>query len=149
MTTVFYTADETATEVVAMRAAERFDAGTVVALSGKLGSGKTVFVRGIARALGISSPITSPSFTIVSEYEAAVPLVHVDLYRTGSDEELELLGIEEIFAKQAVVAIEWAEKGASFLPEPHIRVLIEITEDGRQITIEGIDFDDVGDRHSD
>ena len=137
MATSYIFADESDTERFGSNLAGRLMNGSIVALYGPLGAGKTVVVRGIARALGIEEPVTSPSYTIVSEYEAAVPLIHIDLYRTSSDEELELLGFEEIISKSGIVAIEWAERADRFLPADSIRVYISVREDGREITIEG------------
>jgi len=134
------TRTERETEEIGSALASDLSPGTVVALTGPLGSGKTVIVRGIARSLGIAEAVTSPSFTIVSEYEAPTPLVHVDLYRTGSDEELELLGLDEILARPAIIAVEWAEKATSFIradDESVIRVRLRIDGSEREVTIEG------------
>lgn len=132
------TEDAEATEAVARKIGSWLRQGSIIALTGPLGSGKTVFVRGIARGLGIEEPVTSPSFTIVSEYDAPLPLVHIDLYRTGSDEELELLGFEELLARPAVIAIEWAEKAMAHLPDQRIDVAFQIAGEERVITIDGI-----------
>lgn len=111
-------------------------AGSVVVLTGQLGSGKTVFVKGMAEGLNIESDITSPSYTIASLYEGDLPLSHIDLYRTGTDEELELLGFEELSETRGITAIEWGEKAASFLDESVITVSITIGEgERRTITI--------------
>ena len=135
------TNSEYKTQELAQKLAEKFKAGTVIALHGALGVGKSVFVRGIARGLGIEEAVTSPSFTIVSEYEAEIPLVHIDLYRTESNEELELLGFDELISRPAVLAIEWADKCVDFLPDNYIRVDIVIEGDARKISIDGIEYE--------
>ncbi|QJA06462.1 tRNA (adenosine(37)-N6)-threonylcarbamoyltransferase complex ATPase subunit type 1 TsaE [Thermosulfurimonas marina] len=101
------------TRALAEALAQRLSAGDLVALIGDLGSGKTTFVQGLARGLGVPPEIyvTSPSFTLVNEYPGRVPLFHVDLYRI-SPEEVEDLGLSEMLS-QGVVVVEWAER----LPE--------------------------------
>jgi tRNA threonylcarbamoyladenosine biosynthesis protein TsaE len=122
----------------------RLQRGDVVALHGPLGAGKTTLVKGIARSLLIEDPITSPSFTIIAEYEGlleALPIVlyHVDLYRIGHPREIEDLGIEEILNGSGISVIEWAEKAQEFLPESAIRVEIVLLEgDNRTVQIEGL-----------
>jgi tRNA threonylcarbamoyladenosine biosynthesis protein TsaE len=111
----------------------------VIALSGPLGSGKTVFTKGIAKSLGITEEITSPTYTIVSEYSGDLILYHMDLYRTETDFELEHLGINEFLFGQGVTVIEWSEKAAAFLPEETIFVTIKIQDnETRSIHISGI-----------
>ena len=115
--------------------------GDTVCLTGELGTGKTAFTGGIARALEIEGYITSPTFTIVNEYhEGRVPLYHFDVYRIGSPEEMYEIGFEEYLAGDGVVIIEWAELIESILPEQYISVKIERDEknlqDGRWITFD-------------
>ncbi len=120
--------------------------GAVLSLEGPLGSGKTVLVRGIARALGIEEPVTSPTFTLVSHYRVPGPgagrpadLYHVDLYRLDGETEIEELGLDELMGGRGVVAVEWGEKAARFLPADAVRVRIAITgSGGREIRIEGL-----------
>ena len=108
-------------------------------MSGALGAGKTAFAKGVAQALGVQEDVTSPTFTIVSEYSGRLDLFHADLYRIGSPEELELLGFEEIIANDGVTIVEWPEK-ATELPDDTVRVTLSICEDdSRKITIEGED----------
>lgn len=126
------------------RLGRRLKAGDVVCLYGELGSGKTVFVKGIASALGINArEISSASFTIISEHEARIPLYHIDLYRIGSEKELETVGIYDYIGGNGIAVIEWAEK----LPEIEgdIKVRIDILSGNkRKIVIEGADPDNSG-----
>ncbi len=113
--------------------------GDIIALHGSLGCGKTTIVKGIARGLGIDEEITSPSFTLISEYTGRIPLYHMDLYRIDNLEEFELLGAEEMLYGPGVSLIEWAEKIEQLLPEYHISITFFIDhENNRQIKIVGI-----------
>ncbi|UCF96422.1 MAG: tRNA (adenosine(37)-N6)-threonylcarbamoyltransferase complex ATPase subunit type 1 TsaE [Spirochaetaceae bacterium] len=122
----------------------RLGRGDVVALHGPLGAGKTTLVKGIARSLGIVESVTSPSFTLIAEYEGMQeerPLVlyHVDLYRISHAQEIADLGIEEILNGEGICVIEWAEKAAEFLPDSAIHVDITIKEGGeRSVEISGL-----------
>ncbi len=116
--------------------------GAVIVLSGPLGAGKTVFVKGIALGLGIDSPVLSPSYTIATEYSGRLPLKHIDLYRTGSDEELELLGFNELLDAEGVTVIEWGEKAINFLDAGVLRVTVTIHgENERRIDIANLNDD--------
>lgn len=97
-----------------------------MALEGPLGAGKTTLVKGIAEALGVAEPITSPTFTIVSEYAGRLPLYHVDLYRVGSHEEIELLGLEELLYGSGVSVVEWSDKAPELFVDP-LTVALSIT----------------------
>jgi tRNA threonylcarbamoyladenosine biosynthesis protein TsaE len=114
--------------------------GDVVGLYGELGAGKTIMVKGIARAFGIEErDIVSASFTIMSEYGTKPPFVHIDLYRIEKEEELFGLGLWEHIGSDGVSVIEWAEKAEGFLPEDTIRIrLTTLNEHTREITIEGV-----------
>ena len=96
-------------------------AAAVLALAGPLGSGKTCLVQGLARGLGLSGAVRSPTFTLIHEHRGPVPLSHVDLYRLEASE-LEGLGLEEIIDRPGVVAIEWAERAAGVLPPEHLLI---------------------------
>lgn len=129
---------------IGKRVALSLSPGTVVGLEGPLGAGKTTLVKGIARALGVVEEVTSPTFTLISEYPAVlggrpVPLYHIDLYRIAHTGELEDLGLDEILAGPGLAVIEWSEKAAAFLPEDSIRVSIGIGLDGaRRVEITGV-----------
>ena len=110
--------------------------GDVVALSGELGAGKTVFVQGLVRALGVTSGATSPTFVLVNEYRGRLPVHHVDAYRTASLAELLDLGVEEMMDGDGVTVIEWAEKAAPLLPARTIHVHIDgVGDEPRAIRI--------------
>lgn len=119
--------------------ASMIKSGSVIGLKGSLGAGKTVFVSGIADFLAIEDPITSPTFTLINEYEANIPLYHMDMYRIGSMDEFEILGIDHlIYGHSGISVIEWYEIVREYLPENLIEVEIKILEDGvREIRIEG------------
>lgn len=105
-------------------------------LTGDLGAGKTVFCKGIADALGVVEEVTSPSFTIVAEYDGRVPFVHIDLYRIDGPSQFVDLGVEEIVFGNAVTVIEWYERAEDELPADLLVVRIELLEDdSRRITI--------------
>lgn len=118
--------------------------GDVVALTGDLGAGKTVFCKGIGEALGIpAARITSPSFTIVTEHPGGrIPFRHVDLYRLDSEREAEEIGLEEAFGEAGACAVEWAERIENLLPTGCIRVTLLVSderEEDRRITVEATD----------
>ncbi len=128
------------TESIAIELAKEAKAGSVYTLSGDLGAGKTVFARGFARGLGIMSPVTSPTFTLVNEYKKGrLPLYHFDVYRLGEAEELYDTGFEDYLENGGVVLIEWAERIEELLPRPYFYISIEKDlsrgEDFRLITL--------------
>jgi tRNA threonylcarbamoyladenosine biosynthesis protein TsaE len=126
------------TESVGEALGEVLTGGEVLAYTGDLGAGKTAFTRGLARGLGITQRITSPTFNIVNEYEdGRLPLFHFDLYRLGGAEELFDIGWEDYLARNGVCAVEWSENAEDVLEDP-ITVSIRRgeTDDQRIITIE-------------
>src|SRR5262245_23693657 len=127
------------TLAVAKAVGELLRPGDVVSLAGDLGTGKTVFARGVARALGVSDPVVSPSFTIVREYEGRVPVVHVDVYRIGTFQELHDLGFEEVVREDAVTLVEWGDAVDRMLPADRLEVRLAAGagDDERVIEIEG------------
>jgi len=103
--------------------------GDVVVLAGDLGAGKTTFAQGVATALGIDEPVTSPTFTIVHEYDGRIPLAHVDVYRLDTLGELHDLGFEEIVDDTRVTLIEWGDMVAQALPTDRLLVRLELVVD--------------------
>jgi tRNA threonylcarbamoyladenosine biosynthesis protein TsaE len=107
--------------------------GSVVALTGGLGAGKTCLVKGIARGLGIREEVTSPTYTIVSEYAAGkLPLYHIDAYRLGGDDDFQALGGDEYVYGGGIAVIEWSDRIPASIPRSALRVSIAILEDGRR-----------------
>ena len=134
MTFVTKTAKETIT--LGKRIGEKLTPGAVLALEGTLAAGKTTITKGIAEALGITENITSPTFTLISEYEGRLPLYHMDVYRLDSAEDFINLGTEDLLYGKGISIIEWGEKVRSELPKSTITVSLEIQQDGsRTITI--------------
>ena len=131
---VSHSADETFT--LGRDFAASLSAGDIVALHGGLGAGKTVFVKGIAAGLGIVDTVTSPTFAILKQYDADVPLSHFDLYRIEDDEELRHIGFYEQIGGNGISVIEWAEHAAHLPPCIHVH-LSGSGADTRTITVEG------------
>lgn len=112
----------------------------VLALHGNLGGGKTCFVQGLAAALGIDRPVTSPTFTLVHEYRGSRPLVHVDLYRIRNSDDAVMLGLEEYFESEGITAVEWAERALELFPSDTIHLHFETMDDehARRITVKSV-----------
>lgn len=125
----------------------RLRGGDVVALIGDLGAGKTAFAQGVGEALGVTGPMTSPTFTLIHEYIAQlkgtkVRLIHMDLYRLQRPEEAEVIGVEDAFVEDAVCLIEWPEIAEDYLPEDRLDVeIIGSGEQSREIIFRAEDFD--------
>ena len=128
------------TAAIAAELAAGLRPGDVVLLRGDLGSGKTTFVRGAARALGVAGPVTSPTFTIGQRYEGAVPISHLDLHRLASDHGLEAEDpalLDDYLTADAIAFVEWPEPAAPLIAEPAAVVTLEHGGgDVREITIE-------------
>lgn len=138
MTTIQITTQSTAeTEAFAEKFAESLGGGEVLLLKGEMGAGKTHFVKGLARGLGIEDVVTSPTFALHNEYSGRLTLNHFDFYRIDDSREIELLGLNELFFdKSAVAAIEWSERVSDLLPKDCIIVSIDkINDDARCITV--------------
>ena len=133
-----HSADET--QALGQKLAKRLAPGDVIAYFGDLGAGKTAFTRGLAQGLGITDPVTSPTYTIVNEYlSGRIPLFHFDMYRLSSSDELFDIGWEDYLSRGGVCAVEWSENVADALQDA-IRVTIEKDADEpdtRHITITG------------
>jgi tRNA threonylcarbamoyladenosine biosynthesis protein TsaE len=135
------------TEELAAQLAATLEPGDVVTVSGELGSGKTTFVRGDCRALGVVEPVTSPTFTIGHRYHGRVDVSHLDLFRFRDVSAAEWGDLEPYF-DDAVVFVEWPEAGAGVLPPPRVAVRLEHGEGGTRLVT--IDRDaDPGVRHGD
>lgn len=106
----------------------------IICLEGELGSGKTMFTKGIATALGIKENITSPTFNIIKEYEGGeMPLYHMDVYRLNGN--VEGLGLEEYFNKNGIVVIEWADTIKSVLPKERLDIKFKVVGENKRILI--------------
>jgi tRNA threonylcarbamoyladenosine biosynthesis protein TsaE len=121
-----------ATEELAAQLATKLDVGEVVTVSGDLGSGKTTFVRGACRALGVDGPVTSPTFTIGHRYHGRVEVSHLDLYRFRGVSAAEWGDLEPYF-DDAIVFVEWPEAGEGVLPPARYEVLLEHGGEGRRL----------------
>jgi tRNA threonylcarbamoyladenosine biosynthesis protein TsaE len=117
------------TQDLAAKLAGHLGPGDLVCLVGELGAGKTTFIQGLARGMGVTANVVSPSFTLVHEHRGRLPLYHLDLYRLAAAD-LADIGIEEILASDAVVAVEWAERLPRELRPDGLIVEIAFTEDG-------------------
>jgi len=137
---VFYTNSPEETELVGQALGKVLMPGTILAYTGDLGAGKTAFTRGLARGLGATEQVTSPTYTIVNEYlSGRMPLFHFDMYRLASADDLWDIGWEDYLDRGGVCAVEWSENVAEAM-EGAIRVSICKTgEESRHITIEGGD----------
>ena len=131
---------EQETEALGAALAQRLHGGDVISYRGDLGAGKTAFTRGLARGLGCRGRVTSPTFTIVNEYEGVVPLFHFDMYRLEGAEDLFDIGWEDYLTRGGVCAVEWSEQVADALPEDAVTVTLARHpehDDWRIITVEG------------
>jgi tRNA threonylcarbamoyladenosine biosynthesis protein TsaE len=127
------------TEAFAARLAARLQAGDVVAVSGELGAGKTTFVRGAARALGVTEPVSSPTYTIGHRYEAPTPVAHLDLYRLANLDPEDWGDLEPYF-DGTVAFVEWPEHGGDWLPHARAAVTLDhVDESHRRVRISSDD----------
>ena len=137
----YLTHNEAETETLGARLAAVLSPGAVVAYRGGLGMGKTAFTRGLARGLGYPGRVTSPTFTIVNEYEGGrLPLFHFDMYRLADADDLFDIGWEDYLDRGGVCAVEWSEQVADALPDDTIYVTLTRRDEDpswRTITIEG------------
>jgi tRNA threonylcarbamoyladenosine biosynthesis protein TsaE len=126
------------THQLAAALAARLRSGAVLALHGELGAGKTCFIQGLALALGVTRPVTSPTYLLANEYAGRLRLCHLDLYRLGGSPDALRMGLEEYLESDGVTAIAWAERAGSLLPPRtiHVRLAVGPVADERAITIE-------------
>lgn len=128
----------TRSELETIELAQNFESekfpNMIICLNGELGSGKTIFTKGIANALGIDETITSPTFTIIKEYiNGEMPLYHMDVYRL--DGSVEEIGIEEYFTKGGIVIIEWADTIKDILPSERLDIKFKIVDENKRILV--------------
>jgi len=117
--------------------------GSIIALTGELGAGKSVLVKGIAKGLDVQEEPNSPTFVIMNRYEGRLPLFHFDLYRVADEDELIAMGYEELFFGKGVAAVEWADRVPGVFPEDTIEIRITIpggeeSKNRRDITVKGV-----------
>jgi tRNA threonylcarbamoyladenosine biosynthesis protein TsaE len=126
------------TEAIGRQAAENIGIGSVLALKGDLGSGKTLFVKGVVAGLGSSADVTSPTFTILHEYRGGrLPVYHFDLFRVENQQALSRLGLDDYFFGDGISVIEWADRFPEFVPEQARWIFFEIkSETQRAITFQ-------------
>ena len=138
----FLTTSPAQTEAVGEALARVLTPGTVIAYQGDLGAGKTAFTRGLARGLGYTQPVTSPTYTVVNEYLGGkMPLFHFDMYRLGSSDELFDIGWEDYLQRGGVCAVEWSENVEDAFYGDEIKLTIEkLSDNERKITIEGVEL---------
>lgn len=133
--------NEPETEALGAKLAAAIEGGAVIAMYGDLGAGKTAFVRGMARGLGLDCRVSSPTFTIVNEYLGERELIHFDMYRLSSADELFDIGWEDYIARGAICAVEWSENVEEAFYGDEIKVSIEkLSDNERRITIEGVEL---------
>jgi len=126
------------TRAFAQRLGALLQPGDVIVLAGEMGAGKTAFTKGVAISLGIEEQVASPTFTIVREYAASIPLVHVDVYRLDHVQELHDLGLDDLLGEEAITVVEWGDKVSAALPGDRLDIRIEFGEgdDDRVFTID-------------
>ena len=129
------------TEAVGAALAQVLQPGTVIAYRGDLGAGKTAFTRGLARGLGVTERVTSPTYTIVNEYLGGrMPLFHFDMYRLSSEDELFDIGWDDYLERGGVCAVEWSENVWGAMEDAIVITITRLDEDTRKIDIEGGDL---------
>lgn len=137
--TSFETHSARETELVGAKLASALGGGRVVAMFGGLGMGKTAFVRGMAEGLGLNAEVSSPTFALVQDYGGNPPLVHFDMYRIETWDDLYATGFFEYIDMGAILAVEWSEQIENALPEDAVRVAFErLSDTDRRITVEGV-----------
>ena len=134
------THSEKETEAVGAELAKTLAPGSVVAMYGDLGAGKTAFVRGMSKGLGIDYPVSSPTFTVVNEYPGKTPLFHFDMYRLGSADELFDIGWDDYLQRSGICAVEWSENVEDAFEPGTVKVTItKLGDTEREILVEVMD----------
>ena len=134
----FITHSPMETEQLGQKLGQTLPAGTVIAYRGDLGAGKTAFTRGLARGLGITDPVTSPTYTIVNEYVSGrLPLFHFDMYRLHSADDLFDIGWDDYLERGGICAVEWSENVTEAMEDALTVTIQKIGEESRKITLEG------------
>ena len=134
----FITHSPMETEQLGQKLGQTLPAGTVIAYRGDLGAGKTAFTRGLARGLGITDPVTSPTYTIVNEYlNGRLPLFHFDMYRLHSADDLFDIGWDDYLERGGICAVEWSENVTEAMEDAITVTIQKIGEESRKITLEG------------
>lgn len=110
--------------------------GEVIVLSGDLAAGKTTFTQGLAQGLGITEPVTSPTFTLIQVYTGRLTLVHCDFYRLRDSSEVLGIGLWDYLSQNNVVVVEWGEAFLEVLPEKYIHMFLQVMDQGRYLSVE-------------
>ena len=141
MNITFFTNSPAETEAIGAALGKILKPGTVIAYRGDLGAGKTAFTRGLARGLGCTELVTSPTYTIVNEYLGGrLPLFHFDMYRLASSDDLWDIGWEDYLDRSGICAVEWSENVADAMADAMIITIEKLGEEARRITLEGGTF---------
>ena len=130
-----YLEDENKTKEIGYKLGQLLQPGSVICLIGDLGAGKTTMTQSLAKALEVEDYITSPTFTIVNEYEGRMPLYHFDVYRIGSSEEMYDIGFDEYIDGEGVCIIEWANLIEDILPDEYLYIEMNYKETGREMIL--------------
>lgn len=142
MTVTVSCPDVAATQALAGRLAPLLEPSDLILIEGDLGAGKTTFTQSLARSLGVTEPVTSPTFVLMNIYRttAGFDLAHVDVYRLERLSEVVDLALPEMLDDGAVVVVEWGERAAAALPEDHLHIRLDVDDDGagRTATIDGV-----------
>jgi len=133
-----FTAEQKQLEEIAILLGETAEKGSIIALTGDLGAGKTTFTKAFAKGMGIEEHITSPTFTIIQEYDGVLPLYHFDVYRIEDPLELEEVGCEEYFSGDGVTVVEWGDMIKDLLPEKTLWIILNTLDlTRRKVRIHG------------
>ena len=126
-----------AQEALGARLADAISEGCIIYLEGELGAGKTTLVRGLLRGMGHTGAVKSPTYTLLEPYEQTrLPCYHFDLYRVADPEELDYLGVRDLLDREAVILVEWPDRGAGFLPASDLTIHIRYRGHGRELDLE-------------